>query len=447
MSDQTKEFEGLSGRTTVLGLQHMFVMFGATVLVPLVTGLDVGVTLFAAGIGTWLFHILTKFKVPVFLGSSFAFIPPILAVANQDAFSLAHATGGLVVAGGVYVIIAIIFTFVSYNVLRKILPPHITGPIIILIGLILAPVAIGNITNVTGDNAAAQAVVDQIGKNGAWLVAGFTFGVGVFVKVGLERLGMKFLSTLPVLIALIFGYILSAIVGIIDYSTIAEAAWVGPPGFMLPKFAGGALALIVPVAIVTAVEHFGDVIAVGNVVKKDFLKDPGINRTLLGDGLATSLSGFLGGPANTTYSENTGALALTGVFNPLVMRIAAVFAIVLSFIPKFTGAVQSIPAPVIGGISILLFGMIASIGIRNMIDARVNFDDSRVLIVASAMLVLGIGDATWNITETVSLSGLGLSAIVGILLNVLINFQSFKQPPPKSPAEIAREEAEARQQS
>jgi len=444
MSNQTKEFEGLSGRTTVLGLQHMFVMFGATVLVPLITGLDVGVTLFAAGIGTWIFHILTKFKVPVYLGSSFAFIPPILAVAEQDAFSLAHATGGLVVAGGVYVIIAIIFTFVSYEVLRKILPPHVTGPIIVLIGLILAPVAIGNITNVQGNNAAAQAVVDQIGKNGAWLVAGFTFAVGVFVKVGLERLGMKFLSTLPVLIALILGYILSAIVGIIDYSTITSAAWFGAPGFMLPKFAGGALALIVPVAIVTAVEHFGDVIAVGNVVKKDFLKDPGINRTLLGDGIATSLSGLIGGPANTTYSENTGALALTGVFNPLVMRIAAIFAIILSFIPKFTGAVQSIPAPVIGGISVLLFGMIASIGIRNMIDARINFDDSRVLIVASAMLVLGIGNATWNITDTVSLSGLGLSAIVGILLNLIINFQSFKQPAPKSPAEIAREESERR---
>jgi uracil permease len=441
MSDQTREFQGLNGRTTVLGIQHMFVMFGATVLVPLVTGLDVAVTLFAAGVGTWLFHILTKFRVPVFLGSSFAFIPPILAVANQEAFSLAHATGGLVVAGGVYLIIALIFTFVSYEVLRKILPPHVTGPIIVLIGLILAPVAIGNITNVTGDNAAAQAVVDQIGKNGAWLVAGFTFAVGVVVKVGFERIGLKFLSTLPVLIALIAGYILSAIVGIIDYSSINEAAWFGPPAFMLPKFAGGALALVVPVAIVTAVEHFGDVIAVGNVVKKDFLKDPGINRTLLGDGLATSLSGFLGGPANTTYSENTGALALTGVFNPLVMRIAAILAILLSFVPKFAGAVQSIPTPVIGGISILLFGMIASIGIRNMIDARVNFDDSRILIIASAMFVLGIGEATWNITETVSLSGLALAAIVGILLNVLVNFKSFKEPAPKSPAEIAREES------
>lgn len=440
MSDQTKEFEGLTGRTTVLGLQHMFVMFGATVLVPLITGLDVGVTLFAAGIGTWLFHILTKFKVPVYLGSSFAFIPPILAVANQFNGDLAYATGGLVVAGGVYVIIAIIFTFVSYEVLRKILPPHVTGPIIVLIGLILAPVAIGNITNAGGDNAAAQAVVDQIGKNGAWLVAGFTFAVGVIVKVGFERIGLKFLSTLPVLIALILGYILSAIVGIIDYGTIGSANWFGPPAFMLPKFAGGALALVVPVAIVTAVEHFGDIIAVGNVVKKDFLKDPGINRTLLGDGLATSLSGLIGGPANTTYSENTGALALTGVFNPIVMRIAAIFAIVLSFIPKFTGAVQSIPAPVIGGISILLFGMIASIGIRNMIDARVNFDDARVLIIASAMFVLGIGNATWNITETVSLSGLGLAAIVGILLNVLVNFKSFSEPPQKSPAEIRRDE-------
>lgn len=406
MSDVTKE--GLTGKTVVLGLQHTFVMFGATVLVPIITGLPVNVTLFAAGIGTLLFHFLTKMKVPVFLGSSFSFMPPIIAVAAESGGDLAFATGGLVVAGAVYVVVAIIFRFVDYEWLRKILPAHVTGPIIILIGLLLANVAIGNATE-------------------NWWIAGLTFAFGVFVKIGFERFGWKFLSALPVLFALIFGYIISIIWGIVDFSAINDAQWFQLPDFFLPKFSGFGLSMIVPVALVTIVEHFGDVIAIGNVVKQDFLKDPGIHRTLLGDGLATSLSAAIGGPANTTYSENTGAVALTGVFNPAVMRIAAIFAIILSFIGKFTGAIATIPAPVIGGISILLFGMISSIGIRNMIDARVNMDDPRPLIISAAMLVLGVGNAAFNISETVSLSGLALSAIVGIVLNVLINFRSFKR--------------------
>jgi uracil permease len=408
MSDVTKE--GLTGKTIVLGLQHTFVMFGATVLVPILTGLDVGVTLFAAGIGTLLFHFLTKMKVPVFLGSSFSFLPPIFAVAEASGGDLAYATGGIVVAGAVYVVVAIIFRFVHYEWLRKILPPHVTGPIIILIGLLLAPVAIGN-------------------AGGNWWIAGLTFSFGVFVKIGFEKFGWKFLSALPVLFALVFGYVISIIWGIVDFTAINEAKWFALPGFMLPKFSGFGLSMIVPVAIVTIVEHFGDIIAIGNVVKQDFLKDPGIHRTLLGDGLATSLSAAIGGPANTTYSENTGAVALTGVFNPAVMRIAAIFAIIISFIGKFRGVIETIPGPVIGGISILLFGMISSIGIRNMIDARVNMDDPRPLIISAAMLVLGVGNAVFNISETVSLSGLALSALVGIVLNVLINFKSFKRTP------------------
>ena len=407
MSDVAKS-EGLTGKTIVLGLQHTFVMFGATVLVPILTGLDVGVTLFAAGIGTLLFHFLTKMKVPVFLGSSFSFLPPIFAVAEASGGDLAYATGGIVVAGAVYVVVAIIFRFVDYEWLRKILPPHVTGPIIILIGLLLAPVAIG-------------------GASSNWWIAGLTFAFGVFVKIGFERFGWKFLSALPVIFALIFGYILSIIWGIVDFGAINEAKWFALPGFMLPKFSGYGLSMIVPVAVVTIVEHFGDIIAIGNVVKQDFLKDPGIHRTLLGDGLATSLSAAIGGPANTTYSENTGAVALTGVFNPAVMRIAAVFAILLSFIGKFRGVIVSIPGAVIGGISILLFGMISSIGIRNMIDARVNMDDPRPLIISAAMLVLGVGNAVFDISKTVSLSGLALSAVVGIVLNVLINFRSFRK--------------------
>jgi len=408
-------------KTVVLGLQHTFVMFGATVLVPIITGLDIGVTLFAAGLGTLIFHFVTKGKMPVFLGSSFAFIPPILAVSAASGGNLAYATGGIMVAGLVYLVIGFIFRFVSYEVLKLILPPHVTGPIIILIGLILAPVAIDSAGGVNSPDW----VLETIGTGGAWAVAIFTFAVAVFVKVGALKFGWKFISTLPVLVALVAGYLLSAILGIVDFGGIAEAGWFGLPAFMLPRFSTTAILMTVPIAIVTVVEHFGDVIAIGNVVKKDYLKDPGVTRTLLGDGIATSISALLGGPANTTYSENTGAVALTGVHTPIVMQIAAVFAIILSLVPKFTALIAGIPGPVIGGISVLLFGMISSIGIRNMIDAHVNMDDPRPLIISSAMLVLGLGGANFQ-TGTFELGGLALAAIVGILLNVIINFESFR---------------------
>ena len=406
----------LDGKTVVLGLQHTFVMFGATVLVPLITGLDVGVTLFAAGVGTWLFHIVTKFKVPVFLGSSFAFIPPILAITAQTG-DIAYATGGILIAGLMYVIVAFIFKFVTYETLHKILPPSVTGPMIILIGMMLANVAISN-----ANGSYSAALVEKIGVNGAWGIALFTFAVAVIVKTAFKG----FITALPVLIALISGYILSIILGVTDFSNVASAAWVGLPGFMLPKFAAGAIMMTVPIALVTMVEHFGDVLAIGNVVDEDFIKDPGIHRTLLGDGLATSLSALMGGPANTTYSENTGAVALTGVKDPVVMRIAAVFAIILSIIPKFTAIIGSIPGPVIGGISILLFGMISSIGIKNMVDAKIDLTLPSNLMVTAAMLVLGLGGASFTI-GAVTLSGLGLAALVGIFLNIVLNFKSFKK--------------------
>ncbi len=420
MSDSLNQ--PVDGKTIVLGLQHTFVMFGATVLVPILTGLDVGVTLFAAGIGTWLFHILTKFKVPVFLGSSFAFLPPIFAVTAAHGGDLAYATGAIAVAGIVYVIVSIIFSFVSHEWLKRILPAHVTGPIIILIGLILAPVAISN-----ANGANSPAVVEAIGTNGAWLIAVLSFAAAVVVKVGFERMGWRFASQLPVLLALVFGYIISAIAGIVDFTAVREAAWFGLPNFTAPKFSATAMAMTVPIAIVTVVEHFGDIIAIGNVVKRDFLEEPGINRTLLGDGLATTLSALLGGPANTTYSENTGAIALTGVSNPWVMRIAAIFAILLSLIPKFTALIGTIPGPVIGGISILLFGMISSIGVRNMLDARIDLDNPRLLIIVAAILVVGLGGATFAVGETFSIAGLGLAALVGIVLNLLINFRSFRE--------------------
>lgn len=404
--------KSLTGKNIVMGLQHTFVMFGATVLVPILTGLDIGVTLIAAGLGTWLFHIITKFKVPVFLGSSFAFIPGLIAVGASQ--GLPYALGGVVAAGLLYVVVGIIFKFVPYSALHAILPPHVTGPMIILIGLMLAPVAI---QGANGTNS--PAIAEAIGVNGCWGVALFTFAVGIFVKVYFPKFGWKFMSNLPVLIALIAGYVLSAILGILDLTAVKEAAWIGFPHFTLPKFSVEALTVMVPIAIVTMVEHFGDIIAIGNVVEKDFLEEPGIHRTLIGDGLATSLAGLIGGPANTTYSENTGAVALTGVKNPIIMRIAACFAIVLGMIPKFTALIATIPQPVIGGISILLFGMIASIGVKNMVDARINLSNSKVLIITAAMLVLGLGGANF-ILGPINLSGLGLAAIFGIVLNQIL---------------------------
>jgi uracil permease len=311
-------------------------------------------------------------------------------------------------------VVAIIFKFVSYDNLHKILPPHVTGPMIILIGLILAPVAI---QNARGDFS--QGVVDAIGVNGAWGVALFTFAAGIFVKIAFPKFGWKFLSNLPVLFALMAGYLLAVIIGVVDFSSVRDAAWIGFPKFTFPKFSLEAITIMVPIAIVTMVEHFGDVLAIGNVVGKDFIKDPGVHRTLIGDGIATSVSALIGGPANTTYSENTGAVALTGVKNPVVMRIAAVFAIVLAMIPKFTALIGTIPGPVIGGISILLFGMISSIGIKNMVDAKVNLSNPKLLIITAAMLVLGLGGAAFKFGN-LNLSGLGLAAIFGIVLNLIL---------------------------
>ncbi|MBN2861235.1 MAG: uracil-xanthine permease [Sphaerochaetaceae bacterium] len=399
----------INGKTVVLGLQHTFVMFGATVLVPILTGLDIAVALFAAGVGTLIFHAVTGFKVPVFLGSSFAFIPGIIAVTAAEG-DISYALGGIFIAGFLYIIVALIFKYVGAHKLHDILPPHVTGPMIIMIGLILAPVAI---SNANGTNS------PELSKNIAWLIALFTFASGVFVKIYFDRFGWKFASNLPVLLSLIAGYLFASILGATDFTSVMEASWFGVPSFTTPAFSVKAITIILPIAIVTMVEHFGDVLAIGNVVEKDFIEDPGIHRTLIGDGLATSLSAFIGGPANTTYSENTGAVALTGAKEPVIMRIAAVFAIILSMIPKFTALIATIPAPVIGGISILLFGMISSIGIKNMVDAKVNLSNPRLLIVSASMLVLGLGGASIEIGP-VELSGLGLSALFGVIVNAIL---------------------------
>ncbi|WP_028992443.1 uracil-xanthine permease family protein [Thermoanaerobacter thermocopriae] len=379
----------------ILGLQHTFTMFGATVLVPLLTGLDVGVTLFTAGIGTLWFHLVTKRKVPIFLGSSFAFIAPVALVVKQ--WGIPAAQGGIIIAGLLYGLMALLVYFLGRELIENLLPPIVTGPIIMVIGLNLAPAAIKN---------ASQ----------NWTVALIVLTTVILVSV----YGKGFFKLIPVLVGLIVGYVMSLILGIVDLKPVQEAALFAIPAFTKPEFNPVAIGLIAPVAMATIVEHVGDVLSVGATVQKDFIKDPGLHRTLIGDGIATSLAGLFGGPANTTYSENTGVLALTGVWKPEVMRVAAVMAIILSTCQKLTALIRTVPEPVIGGISIILFGMIASIGIRTVVENALDFKKSRNLIISSAILVFGIGGAVVNLWGGIQLGGVGLAAIIGIILNQVL---------------------------
>jgi len=381
-----------------LGIQHTFTMFGATVLVPIITGMNVSVALFMAGIGTLLFHVITQGKVPAFLGSSFAFIAPIIAVAQTH--GMEYAQGGIVVAGLIYLILAGLIAVFGIERVLKFFPPVVTGPIIIVIGLKLAPTAV------------SMASSD-------WLLAIVAFlivtAVSVFAK--------GFLKVIPVIIGLIGGYVFAVIMGRVDFTPIQEASIFGIPAFTVAKFKAEAILTVAPIALATMIEHIGDVLAISSTVKKDFTKDPGFVRTLMGDGLATALSAMFGGPANTTYSENTGVLALTKAWDPKIMQIAAVFAIILGLVPKLSAVISTIPTAVIGGISIILFGMIASIGARTLVENKVDFTSSRNLIIAAVILVLGLGGAIIPFKIglfALNLEGMALAAIVGILLNVVL---------------------------
>ncbi len=380
----------------LLGLQHLFTMFGATVVVPLLTGIPVSVALFTSGVGTLFFHLLTKGKVPVYLGSSFAFISPIIAVTSYYAGqedALAYALGGIVVAGIVYVLFSALIRYLGPDRISKIFPPIVTGTIIALIGLILAPVAV---------NWASQ----------NWLLAIIVIATIIIVKLYTRG----FVSMLPILIGIAVGYIVSLFFGVPEYHF---DQWFSIPQFALPKFSLYALGIVVPAAIAPALEHIGDIYAVSMVTKKPFIKDPGLHRTILADGLATSLAAFLGGPANTTYSENTGVLALTQQFNPWIMRIAAVFAIILSFFDPLTKFIQTaIPEPVMGGACIILFGMIATTGLRVLVENKVQFSSKNMMII-SIMLICGIGGASLSL-GSFTLQGLGLAGVIGILLNAVL---------------------------
>ena len=377
-----------AGKLALLGIQHVFAMFGATVLVPMLTGMSPAVALFCAGVGTWIFHLCTGRKVPTFLGSSFAFIAAIQGAAQicsdnaeigTDAYlaALPYATGGIIVAGALYLVLALLVRLVGAERVRSFFPPIVTGPVVTIIGLMLAPSAINNITTQIG--------TVNVGLN--WLVAAVAvaaiFVTSLFAK-GLFKL-------VPILIGIIVGYVAAICCGMVDFTTIAQAPWLDLPPFFLPKFDMRAIGLVAPIAIVTFVEHIGDVTASSAVVGKDFIKDPGLHRTLMGDGLATMFAGLVGGPANTTYSENTGVLAATKNYNPLTLEIAACFAILISFLGKFAALITSMPGPVIGGVSIVLYGMIAAVGLRTLVENQVDFTKTRNLLIAAVMLVLGLG--------------------------------------------------------
>jgi uracil permease len=414
----------------LLGLQHMFAMFGATILVPiLVNGyfgsgtqvLSVQVTLFCAGLGTLFFHLCSKFKVPAFLGSSFAFLGGFATIANldtgvfenmADSEKLQYACGGIFVAGLLYLVLALIIKLVGVKRVMRFLPPVVTGPIIICIGLSLAPSAVSNAST-------------------NWLIAIVALAVIIIFNIW----GKGMFKIIPILLGVVISYVFALILhacgftnpdgsAIFDFAGITAASWVGLPPFQLPKFNLTAILVMAPIAIASMMEHVGDMSAISATVGENFIQDPGLHRTLIGDGIATSLSALIGGPANTTYGENTGVLELSRVHDPRVVRLAAVYAIILSFIPKMSEVIGSMPSSIIGGVSFVLYGMISAIGVRNIVENHVDFTKSRNLIIAAVILVCGLGFSdglTFTIGgASVTLTALAIAAIAGILLNAIL---------------------------
>ncbi len=407
-----------AGKGILLSFQHVFAMFGATILVPLILGMPVSVALFASGVGTLIYMISTGFKVPVYLGSSFAFITAMSLAMKEMGGDVSAAQTGVILTGLVYVLVAASVRFAGTKWIDKLLPPIIIGPMIIVIGLGLAGSAVTN----------AGLVADGNWKNA--LVAVVTFLIAAFINTK----GKGFLRIIPFLFAIIGGYLFALTLGLVDFTPVLKANWFEIPGFYLPFSTGGAFKeynlyfgpetiAILPIAIVTISEHIGDHTVLGQICGRQFLKEPGLHRTLLGDGIATSVSAFLGGPANTTYGENTGVIGMTRIASVSVIRNAAFIAIALSFLGKFTALISTIPNAVLGGMSILLYGVIASNGLKVLIKERVDFAQMRNLIIASAMLVLGLGGAILKLGP-VTLSGTALSAMTGIILNLVLPYEN-----------------------
>ena len=402
-------------RMLILGLQHMFAMFGATVLVPiLVQGyglpLSIQTTLLFAGLGTLLFHVCTKFKVPAFLGSSFAYLGGFSTVATMPAYEgldpetkLAYALGGIVIAGLLYLVLALLFKVLGAKKVMRYFPPIVTGPMIIMIGLNLSGSAINNAST-------------------CWWLALVAMAIIVVANIW----GKGMVKIIPILLGVVGSYIVAVIAGQVDFSGVSEASFLGLQQFVIAKFDVSAILVMAPIAIAAMMEHIGDISAISSTTGKNFIEDPGLHRTLVGDGLATAFAGMFGGPANTTYGENTGVLALSKVYDPRVVRLAAIYAIILSFSPKFDALVNSIPAAIVGGVSFILYGMISAVGVRNIVENQVDLTKSRNLIIAAVMFVSGLGfSSVGGITFTVggaavTLSGLAIEALCGVLLNAIL---------------------------
>jgi len=391
-----------------LGAQMLFVAFGALVLVPLLTGLDPNVALFTAGLGTLVFQVITKGKVPVFLASSFAFIAPIIY--GVKTWGIPGTLCGLAAAGLVYILLSILAKVQGSEAIERVLPPIVTGPVIMVIGLILAPVAVHMAMGKTGDGA-----VVLFPQAKAMTVALLALATTILVSI----LGKGIFKLIPIICGIVVGYGVSLYFGFVDFSAISKASWFAIPNFVLPEWNLQAIFFILPIAIAPAIEHFGDIVAVGGVTGKDYLKDPGIHRTILGDGIATSLASLMGGPPNTTYSEVTGAVALTKVFNPAIMTWASITAILLAFVGKLGAALQTVPAPVMGGIMLLLFGAIMVVGLNTLVKSGQDLLEARNLSIVALILIFGIGGMSFSVGQF-QLQGIGLAGILGVVLNLVL---------------------------
>jgi uracil permease len=397
-------------KKSVLALQHLIAMFGATVLVPILTGLDPSIALFCAGAGTLIFHACTKGKVPAFLGSSFAFIPVILTIKELYNGDLAYAQGGMVVAGLIYVLMSFFIKKIGVEKVQRVLAPQVVGPMIIVIGMNLIPTAFG---------MAKENLV----------IAAITLGTALLVNFK----GKGLFKQLSILIGVLVGYTISYSIGLVDITAVSNAAIISLPPFRLPKFDIGAIAITAPIVLAVFMEHLGDITTNGQVVGKNFIEDPGLNRTLLGDGLATTFAALIGGPANTTYGENTGVLAITKNYDPSILRLAAVFAVILAFVSKVGATLTTIPNAVMGGISLMLFSMISLIGAKTIKNSEVKFNAKNIIVMAT-ILVLGLFSSQLEsilgftvgipINETIKITGLSFAALVGIILNTVLNYKN-----------------------
>lgn len=422
MNDQNHLDYNFRGRDCLVGAQMLFVAFGALVLVPLLTGLNPNVALFTAGAGTLIFQAVTKGRVPVFLASSFAFIAPIIY--GVQTWGIPGTMCGLAAAGVFYFLLGVVVRIRGTRLIARVFPPVVTGPVIMVIGLILAPVAVHMAMGRTGDGSAVLVPEGQ--------AAAIAF-VSLAVTLLASLRGRGILRLVPILCGLSAGYLMSLGMGLVDFSPVESAAWFAVPGFVMPVWSWEAVLFMIPVAIAPAIEHFGDVLAISSITGKNYLKDPGVHRTLIGDGLATSLASFLGGPPNTTYSEVTGAVALTRSFNPAIMTWAAITAITLAFVGKVGALLQTIPVPVMGGIMLLLFGAITVVGLNTLVRAGEDLLEARNLAIVALILVSGIGGMSFTL-GSVSLKGIGLAGVLGVLLNLLLPRSKDEGAPIHGPA-------------